>query len=66
MNSNEMIVMLSKKIKTFQQVIEDDGVAYIKCKLCKEDIRNYEYTKGMIYAFHNIMMELQDEQPSKG
>ena len=66
MSNDEIIVMLSKKIKTFQQVIDDDGVAYIKCKLCKEDMRNYEYTKGMIYAFHNIMMELQNEQSSQG
>jgi hypothetical protein len=66
MSNDEIIVMLSKKIKTFQQVIDDDDVAYIKCKLCKEDMRNYEYTKGMIYAFHNIMMELQNEQSSQG
>ena len=56
---DEVITMLSKKIKTFQEVLDTNGVAFIKCPHCKENIRNYEYTKGMIYAFHNIQMELQ-------
>ena len=56
---DEAITMLSKKIKTFQEVLDTNGVAFIKCTHCKEDIRNYEYTYGMVYAFHNIQMELQ-------
>lgn len=66
MSNDEIILMLSRKIKTFQQVLTDDGIAAVECKECKKQVKNYEYTKGMIYAFHNIMMELQDEQPSKG
>ena len=56
---DKAITMLSQKIKTFQEVLDTNGVAFIKCPHCKEDIRNYEYTYGMIYAFHNIQMELQ-------
>jgi len=66
MSNDEIILMLSRKIKTFQQVLTDDGIATVECKGCKKQVKNYEYTKGMIYAFHNIMMELQDEQSSQG
>ena len=66
MTNDKVILMLSKKIKVFQKVLDDSDVATVECKVCKKQVKNYEYTKGMIYAFHNMMMELQDEQPSKG
>jgi hypothetical protein len=54
-NSQELIAALNRKVQLHQEVLKEDATGLVKCGECNKLIRNHEYTKGLIYAYRDIM-----------
>jgi len=55
MNSQELIASLNQKLRIHQEVLQEDATGLVKCPKCDKLIRNHEYTKGLIYAYRDVM-----------
>jgi len=55
MNSQELISALHQKIHLHTDVLNSDAVGLARCPSCGKLIKNHEYTKGLIYAYRDII-----------
>jgi hypothetical protein len=51
---------IEQRASVYRGVLERKEVAETKCPVCKEDFPNYEYTRGMITAFNQMIDTLND------
>jgi hypothetical protein len=55
MNPQDLMAILNSKIKLHSEVLKEDATGLVRCSNCDKLIRNHEYTKGLIYAYRDIM-----------
>lgn len=55
MNSQELIAALNQKLHMHSEVLKSDSTGMVKCPNCDKLIRNHEYTKGLIYAYRDVI-----------
>ena len=51
---------IGQRASVYRGVLERKEVAETKCPVCKEGFPNYEYTRGMITAFNQMIDTLND------
>jgi hypothetical protein len=51
---------IEQRASVYRGVLERKEVAETKCPVCREDFPNYEYTRGMITAFNQMIDTLND------
>jgi ribosomal protein L32 len=54
-NSQELIAALNQKLHMHSEVLKSDSTGMVKCSNCDKLIRNHEYTKGLIYAYRDVI-----------
>ena len=50
---------LKRKISLHQDIMNDDGLRKVACKNCRYEFQNDEYTKGAIWAWSEVISDLQ-------
>lgn len=51
---------IEQRAVVYRGVLERKEVAETQCPVCKEDIPNYEYTRGMLTAFNQTIDMLNE------